>query len=234
MKVTIIDDDKAILDSLKMTFNLCWQETSVFTTRLGEEGIQIVERKLPDIVILDLGLPDISGFSVLKQVRQFPSVPVIILTVRGDEADIVKGLGLGADDYIIKPFRQMEFIARVKANARRQNIPTESTNIKTDIFSLNVYQHELVFRGKRIILTRSECIIFSELVKNPNGVRTYFNLAQALWHKEYPGYDQAIRVYIKRLREKIESSPSEPEYIRIKVGEGYFLNLPVKERARQP
>ncbi len=227
MKVLIIDDDKNIIESLKMTFNLCWPETKIASTRLGEEGIQMMGMLSPDIVILDLGLPDISGFEVLKQVRQFSAVPVIILTVRGDEIDIVRGLGLGADDYMIKPFRQMEFIARVKANARKQNIPTEETNFTKGPFQLKVFTHELLFNDKRIILTKSECILFSELVKNSNRVVTYSRLAQALWGREYSGSDEAIRVYIKRLREKLEENPANPKYILTRVGQGYIFKLPL-------
>ncbi len=226
MKVLIIDDDKEIVETLKMAFDLCWPETEVASSRLGEEGIRIVEKSPPDIVILDLGLPDISGFEVLQEIRQFSDVPVIILTVRGDEVDIVRGLGLGAEDYMIKPFRQMEFIARVKANARKQNIPTEETSITKGSFSLNVFKHELCFKGKKIILTKSECIIFSELAKCSNRVATYSRIAQALWGRAYPGSDEAIRVYINRLREKLEEKPADPEYILTSVGHGYIFNLP--------
>ena len=225
MKILVIDDDKRILESLVMTFQLCWPDAVLSCTRLGEEGIQLIDEFSPDIVILDLGLPDISGYEVLKQIRQFSNVPVIILTIRGDEVDIVTGLGLGANDYIVKPFRQMELIARIKANTRKQNILCEEVTLTKGEFKLNAYKHELCFNGKRVILTKSECVIFAELMNNANNVVTYFNLAQALWGREYPGSDEAIRVYVKRLREKIEVDPTDPQYIFTRVSHGYILSI---------
>jgi two-component system KDP operon response regulator KdpE len=139
MKILVVDDDKRILESLSMTFKLCWPDANVSSTRLGEEGIQMIYEFTPDIAILDLGLPDISGFDVLKQIRQFSGVPVIILTIRGEEVDIVTGLGLGANDYIVKPFRQMELIARIKANTRKQNILSEEVTLTKGQFKLNAY-----------------------------------------------------------------------------------------------
>jgi two-component system KDP operon response regulator KdpE len=226
MKILVIDDDKRILESLTMTFKLCWPNADIISTRLGEEGIKIVDEFSPDIVILDLGLPDISGFDVLKQIRQFSAVPIIILTIRGEEADIVTGLGLGANDYIVKPFRQMELIARIKANTRKQNILSEEVTLTKGQFKLNAYKNELLFDNNRVILTKSECVIFAELMNNVNKVVTYYNLAQALWGRAYPGSDEAIRVYVKRLREKIEPDPSDPIYIFTRVSHGYILSIP--------
>lgn len=226
MKILVIDDDKRILESLAMTFKLCWPDAVLSSTRLGEEGVQLVCEFSPDIVILDLGLPDISGFNVLKQIRQFSNVPVIILTIRGEEVDIVNGLGLGANDYIVKPFRQMELIARIKANTRKQNFLSEEVTLSKGLFKLNGYKHELLFNDKRVILTKSECVIFAELLNNANNVVTYYNLAQALWGREYPGSDEAIRVYVKRLREKIEEDPADPRYIFTRVSHGYILSIP--------
>jgi DNA-binding response OmpR family regulator len=225
MKILVVDDDKRILESLSMTFKLCWPDANVSSTRLGEEGIQMIYEFTPDIVILDLGLPDISGFDVLKQIRQFSSVPVIILTIRGEEVDIVTGLGLGANDYIVKPFRQMELIARIKANTRKQNILSEEVTLTKGQFKLNAYKHELLFNDKHVILTKSECVIFAELMNNANKVVTYYSLAQALWGREYPGSDEAIRVYVKRLREKIEDDPTDPRYIFTRVSHGYILSV---------
>jgi len=227
MKVLIIDDDKNIIESLKMTFNICWPETVIISTRLGEEGIQMVEEQSPDIAILDLGLPDISGFEVLKKIRQFSNIPIIILTVRGDEPDLVMGLGLGADDYIVKPFKQMEFLARIQANLRRQNIITEETSFVKGPFILNAYNHELLYNKKSIVLTRTECVIFLELIKNANKIVTYSRLAEVLWGREYSGSDEAIRVYVKRLRQKLENHTDKSVYISTSIGKGYIFNLPI-------
>ena len=108
MKVLVIEDDKTIIDVVTLTFRVGWPDTEIIPVRLGQKGLEKVETESPDLVILDLGLPDISGLDVLKEIRVFSSVPVIILTVRASESDIVRGLELGADDYVVKPFRQME------------------------------------------------------------------------------------------------------------------------------
>ncbi|MBN1643866.1 MAG: response regulator, partial [Dehalococcoidales bacterium] len=108
MKVLVIEDDKEIVDAISLAFQIRWPEAKVISTRLGQKGVEFVETEQPDIVILDLGLPDITGFEVLRQIRRFSTVPTIILTVRTEESDVVKGLEWGADDYITKPFRQLE------------------------------------------------------------------------------------------------------------------------------
>jgi two-component system KDP operon response regulator KdpE len=225
MKMLVIDDDKRILESLAMTFKLCWPEAEFISTRSGEEGIQLVDEVSPDIIIVDLGLPDINGFDVVKQIRQYSNVPIIILTIRDEEADVVTGLGLGANDYIVKPFRQMELIARIKANTHKQNILTEQISLTKGKFQLNAYKHELFYNEKHITLTRSECVIFAELMNNANSVVTHYRLAQALWGREYPGAEEAIRVYMKRLRDKIEEDPANPRYIFTMVSQGYLLSL---------
>ena len=130
MKVLIVEDDKEIVDAITLAFQIRWPEAKVVSTRLGRKGVELVESENPDIVILDLGLPDISGFEVLNQTRLFSHVPIIILTVRADEADVVKGLEWGADDYILKPFRQLELLARVKALIRRQT-PSEEESLSS-------------------------------------------------------------------------------------------------------
>jgi len=224
VKILIIDDDKEILDSLKMMFNMCWPETEIAMTRLGEDGIKFVEKIFPDEVILDLGLPDIDGFEVLKRIREVSDVPVMILTIRGDEADVVRGLGLGADDYLVKPFRHMELIARLKVIMRKQNIPFGTTNFTKGPIRLDISKQLLVINDRKIILTRSETTILLELIRRVDRVVTYNELAAALWGKSYQGSYEAIRVYIKRLREKLNDDPDNPKYIFTKSGQGYFLN----------
>ena len=125
MKVLVIEDDREIIEAISLAFQIRWPEAQVVSTRLGEKGVEQVETESPDIVILDLGLPDINGFEVLRQIRRFSQVPTIILTVRAEEVDIVKGLEWGADDYIVKPFRQLEFLSRVKALIRRKSTTEE-------------------------------------------------------------------------------------------------------------
>ena len=119
MKVLIIEDDRDIVDVIKLAFDIRWPDAKIVSTHLGERGIELVEEESPDVVILDLGLVDVSGFDALKRIRMFSNVPVLILTVRAEESDIVRGLEWGADDYMVKPFRQLELLSRIRALVRR-------------------------------------------------------------------------------------------------------------------
>jgi DNA-binding response OmpR family regulator len=226
MKVLIIEDDENIVESLNIALRMRWPEVELASSHMGEKGLLLAETFMPDVIVLDLGLPDITGFEVLKQIRLFSEVPIIVLTVLGDEDDIVKGLELGADDYIVKPFRKMEFLARVKSLVRRKSITTEEPVYIKEPFRISVSTHRLYFNDKKITLTKSECLIFYKLIMNANRVVTYSSLAKELWGEEYPGSVEAIRVYIQRLREKIEEDPALPKIIETKVGLGYILNLP--------
>ena len=225
MKVLLIEDDKEIIDAISLAFQIRWPEAKVVSTRLGEKGVELVESEAPDIVILDLGLPDISGFEVLRQIRLFSHVPTIILTVRQDEADIVKGLEWGADDYITKPFRQLEFLARVKALIRRQS-PEEEESLVCGPLRLDVTSGQLYYGRKEIALTVTESHILGHLMKNAGRVVTHSSLAEAIWGDDYPGVADSLKVHIRRLREKIEADPSHPQLILTRTGVGYFLAKP--------
>ena len=225
MKVLLIEDDKEIIDAISLAFQIRWPEAKVVSTRLGEKGVELVESESPDIVILDLGLPDISGFEVLRQVRLFSRVPTIILTVRSDEADVVKGLEWGADDYITKPFRQLELLARVKALIRRQS-PSEEEPLVYGSLRLEAAIGQLYYGEREIALTVTENHILSHLMKNAGHVVTHSSLAEAVWGDDYPGATDSLKVHIRRLREKIEADPSHPQLILTRTGVGYSLAKP--------
>jgi two-component system KDP operon response regulator KdpE len=225
MKVLLIEDDREIIDAIALAFQIRWPEAEVISTRLGEKGYEMVETEAPDIVIIDLGLPDISGFEVLREIRLFSRVPIIILTVRSDEADVVKGLEWGADDYIIKPFRQLELLARVKALIRRQH-PEEEEALVSGPLHLDTVTGQLEQNGKEIALTVTENHILSHLMKNVGRVVTHSSLAEAVWGDDYPGATDSLKVHIRRLREKVEADPSHPELILTRTGVGYFLAKP--------
>jgi len=226
MKVLLIEDEREIIEAISLAFQIRWPEAELVSTRLGEKGVEFVESEAPDIVILDLGLPDINGFEVLRQIRLFSHVPTIILTVRSDEADIVKGLEWGADDYITKPFRQMEFLARVKALIRRQS-PSEEETLVSGPLRLDATTGQLYCDGREIALTITESHILGHLMKNAGHVVTHMSLAEAVWGDDYPGVADSLKVHIRRLREKIEVDPSDPQFILTKTGVGYFLAKPV-------
>jgi len=182
-----------------------------------------VESESPDLVILDLGLPDISGFEALKEIRLFSVVPVLILTVRSEEADIVKGLEWGADDYIVKPFRQLELLARVKALTRRKGLPGEDPPLVCGVMRFDPSTRQLVCGDREIGLTCTEGNVLHQLMKNAGHVVTHSHLAEAVWGEEYGGSSDSLKVYIRRLREKLEEDPSHPQLILTKAGVGYLL-----------
>ena len=222
MKVLIIEDDREIIEAISLAFQIRWPEAGVVSTRLGEKGSELVESEAPDIVILDLGLPDMSGFDVLHRIRLFSDVPIIILTVRAEEVDVVKGLEWGADDYIIKPFRQLELLARVKALIRRLT-PSEEETLSYGPLRLEVAAGQLHYDSKEIALTITENRIMGHLMKNAGFIVTHSSLAEAVWGDDYPGAADSLKVHIRRLREKLEPDPSHPRFILTKTGVGYFL-----------
>ncbi len=225
MKVLIIEDDKEIVDAITLAFQIRWPEAKVVSTRLGRKGVELVESEDPDIVILDLGLPDISGFEVLNQTRLFSRVPIIILTVRSEESDVVKGLEWGADDYIVKPFRQLELLARVKALIRRQ-APAEEENLASGPLHLETSSGMAHVSGREVALTITESRILAHLMRNAGHVVTHSSLAEAVWGNDYPGAADSLKVHIRRLREKIEENPSKPKFVLTRAGIGYFLAKP--------
>ncbi|MDP2920598.1 MAG: response regulator transcription factor [Dehalococcoidia bacterium] len=225
MKVLVIEDDKEIVDAISLAFQIRWPEAKVVSTRLGQKGVDLVETESPDIVIIDLGLPDINGFEVLRQIRRFSNVPTIILTVRSDEVDVVKGLEWGADDYITKPFRQLELLARVKSLIRRHT-PSEAELLTYGPLRLDPVTGQLHVGEKEIALTVTENHILSHLMRNAGHVVTHSALAESVWGDDYPGATDSLKVHISRLREKVEGDPSKPRFILTKTGVGYFLTKP--------
>ncbi|OBW62534.1 MAG: DNA-binding response regulator [Dehalococcoides mccartyi] len=224
MNVVIIEDDDVIIESLTLLFRMRWPEAKLVSSNLGDKGLELIVDWNPNLVILDLGLPDLDGLEVLKRIRLFSNVPVIILTVRGDEAEIVKGLEYGADDYITKPFKQLEFLARVKALTRRQEVPAIATCYQKGAFRLVSATHKLYLKDKEITLTHTEYLIFHKLLENANIVISHSTLSKMLWGEDYPDSIDAIRVYISRIRQKIHDDSSEPSIILTKPGLGYMLS----------
>lgn len=223
MKLLIVEDDEEIVEAISLAFQIRWPEAEITYTRYGNKGVEMVESQRPDVVILDLGLPDINGFDVLKKIRKFSEVPIIIVTVRADESDVIKGLEWGADDYIIKPFRQLELIARIKAQIRRHNQPGEE-RIVCGPLKLNSVTGQIYHNNKEINLTLTETRILGHLMRNAGHVVTHSSIAEAVWGDDYPGAADSIKVHIRRLREKIEEKPSEPSFIITKAGIGYLFN----------
>jgi two-component system, OmpR family, response regulator VicR len=226
MKILVIEDDQQIVEAISLAFQIRWPEAKLISTNQGEQGIDLVEKEKPDIVILDLGLPDINGYDVLKQVRLFSDIPILILTARAEESDIVKGLEWGADDYMVKPFRQLELLSRIKALTRRRSSIDTETPIAVGPLVFNPSTGQLTFHQKDISLTPTEGRILNHLMRNAGQVVTHSSLADAVWGEDYPGAVDSLKVYIRRLREKLESEPQQPQLIITKAGVGYLLIKP--------
>jgi two-component system KDP operon response regulator KdpE len=223
MKILIIEDDLSIIESITLIMQVSWPDVEIVSTGSGIEGIAIVEKEVIDIVILDIGLPDILGFDVLKRIRTFSNVPIIVLTVNSSETDIVRALEGRADDYIIKPFRPLELLARLKLVLRKKYYPQGEQYIPIGRFRFDVTSHKLEYENQAINLTSTESLILYHLAMNKGNVLSLASLAQKIWGDNYPGAYEAIRVYIRHLRKKIEDNPNEPKLILTKPGIGYLL-----------
>jgi len=226
MRVLMIEDDPEIVETVSLAFQMRWPEAKLSFTHLGEKGVEMAASQAPDIVILDLGLPDMSGYDVLKRIRLFSAVPILILTVRSEETDIVKGLEWGADDYLVKPFRQMELLARARALTRRKSATGQEDRLICGPLHFDPSTRQLVCGQKEVNLTSTEGHILHHLMKNAGHVVTHSSLAEAVWGEDYEGGTDSLKVYIRRLREKLEEDPSRPQLILVRSGVGYFLAKP--------
>lgn len=226
MKVLIIEDDRDIVDTINLSFQIGWPGVELVSTHEGKKGIDMVVSETPDVTILDLGLPDISGFEVLRQIRSFSDVPIIILTVMADEDNVVKGLEWGADDYVTKPFKKMELLARVKNIMRRQQSPDESVPLVCGSLHYDPSKYKFFYHEKEISLTATESAILCHLMKKADHVISHSSLAETVWGTDYPGATDALKVHIRHLREKLETDPSHPRLILTSPGIGYSLVKP--------
>jgi len=225
-RVLVVDDEKLIVKGIR--FSLEQDGMEVDCAYDGEEALEAVKKKEYDVVLLDVMLPKISGFEVCQQIREFSTMPVIMLTAKGDDMDKILGLEYGADDYITKPFNILEVKARIKAIMRRSNKNTNSNNSdsKTVTFGdmkIDCENRRVYIASKEVNLTAKEFDLLELLVFNPNKVYSRENLLNIVWGYDYPGDVRTVDVHIRRLREKIESNPSEPKYIHTKWGVGYFF-----------
>ena len=186
-----------------------------------------LEKNIPSLILLDIMLPKMNGFEVCQQIREFSSVPIVMLTAKGDDMDKILGLEYGADDYITKPFNILEVKARIKAIMRRTGNakPKEEENpkiVESGDLKLDCESRRLFILGKEVNVTAKEFDLLELLVMNPNKVYSRENLLNLVWGYEYPGDVRTVDVHVRRLREKIEANPSEPKYVHTKWGVGYY------------
>ena len=230
--ILVVEDEKPILDILK--FNLEKEGYKVAVASDGEEAVIMARQVNPDLILLDVMLPKLSGFEVCRNVRKWSQTPIIMLTAKGEETDKITGLELGADDYITKPFSMRELSARIKANMRRTASDTaEETKGQTGSvitfgeLKIDCDRYE-VFRGETFIeLTLKEFELLRFLAFQPGKVMTREVLLEKVWGYEYFGSDRTVDVTVRRLREKLEKDPSEPEYVKTKRGVGYYFEKEV-------
>lgn len=226
-KVLVVDDERPIVEILKI--NLQREGYVVFEAYDGEEAVSKAMTVEPDLILLDVMLPKLDGFSVCKKIREKSSVPILMLTAREEELDKVLGLELGADDYITKPFSVRELMARVKANMRRNQTVFEDKNeapaekLEISGFLLDFNRYELYKNGKLIDLTIREFDLIKFLASQPNKVFSRQSLLESVWDYEYYGDVRTVDVTVRRLREKVEDDPSEPKVIMTKRGVGYYF-----------
>lgn len=224
-RALVVDDEKLIVKGIR--FSLEQDEMQVDCAYDGEEALELAKANRYDIILLDVMLPKLTGFEVCQQIREFSNVPIIMLTAKDDDMDKILGLEYGADDYITKPFNILEVKARIKAIMRRVEPKKGQAEAHKELLSgemrLDCEGRRAYIAGREIGLTAKEFEVLELLMTNPNKVYSREALLKIVWGSDYPGDVRTVDVHIRRLREKVESNPSEPQYVHTKWGVGYYF-----------
>lgn len=226
-KILVVDDEKLIVKGLK--FSLLQDYKTVDVAYDGEEALNLAKENNYDIILLDIMLPKMDGLEVCQQIREFSDVPIIMLTAKGNDMDKILGLEYGADDYITKPFNILEVKARMKAILRRNKSKSQeekkSNLITAGDMKIDIDGRNLFIENKEIYLTAKEFDLLEILASNPTKVYSRDSLLKKVWGSDYPGDARTVDVHVRRLREKIEKNPSDPQYVHTKWGVGYYFNV---------
>jgi two-component system KDP operon response regulator KdpE len=228
MKILIVDDDAALLDALTVGLELQWEDAEVLTAHDGEAGLDRFFGSSPDVVLLDVNMPGKSGFEVLREIRRVSSVPVLMLTARGEEVDQVRGLELGADDYVVKPFGHLALLARIRAVLRRAELspPLEALpDFVAGDLAVRFQEHRVTVAGEEVKLTPVEYRLLYHLVRNAGRVLPHQMLLDRVWGEAYGASPDYLKVFVSRLRAKIER-PGGQRYIQTERGLGYRFARP--------
>jgi DNA-binding response OmpR family regulator len=232
-RILVVDDEPRMIDFIRMNLDL--EGFQVIEARNGIDALEMIRTQLPDLVVLDIMMPQLDGFETLRMLREFSNIPVIMLTAKGEEDDKVRGLELGADDYITKPFSPRELAVRVKAVLRRAEMPSapsESILEIDDYLSVNFNQREVIVDGEPVKLRPTEYRLLYHLIENAGWTVPHEQLLAKVWGYEYRDEAHYVRLYVNYLREKIEPDPSNPRYILTERGVGYrFVDFRKKEAA---
>lgn len=224
--ILVVDDEVHIQELIK--FNLSKNGFQVITADNGIDALRIVEDEKPDLILLDLMIPGIDGLEVCKKIRRnssIESIPIIMITAKGEELDKILGLELGADDYITKPFSVRELVARVKAMLRRTSLKQEESKMRFGNISIDFQKHEVFRNNARVELTLKEFELLEILIKNKGKVMTRDFLLDKIWGYEYVGETRTVDVHVRHLRQKIEEDDKNPIYIQTIRGIGYKFNF---------
>ncbi|MHB1417270.1 MAG: response regulator transcription factor [Chloroflexota bacterium] len=221
-RILVVDDEPDLVHAIALYLEE--EGYLTFTAANGYEALEVVRDKLPDIVVLDVQMPRLDGFETLQRIRGVSHVPVIMLTVRGDEQDKVRGLKMGADDYVTKPFSQRELLSRIEAVLRRAEMPPylpKTEVVIDDYLRMDFSRNEVVAGGKTIQLSPTEHRLLYHLVSSAGRILSYETLLGKVWGWEYREEQHYVRLYISYLRQKIEPDPAHPRYILTEKGLGY-------------
>lgn len=235
VRIVTADDDPQLLRLIAR--NLEFEDYEVVTASDGKQALEQIERLAPDLVLLDVMMPKMDGFTVCQRVREFSATPIIMITARGQDQDKVKGLDLGADDYLTKPFSVEELLARVRAVLRRTQFRADeatggrTTNATIGELTIDYAQHLVMLAGKEVTLTPTEYRLLAYLAQNVGRVVTQDLLLEHVWGADYVGESHMLQVNVNRLRRKLEADPAHPQYLKTKVGIGYMLTLPAVKKA---
>ena len=228
MKVLVVDDDPRILEALDVGIQLQWEDARVLTATDGEAGLERFFDEEPDVVLLDVGMPRKNGFEVLRAIRQVSDVPVIMLTARGEDVDQVRGLELGADDYVAKPFSHLALMARIKAVLRRAELPPPVQalpDFQVGELAIHFQNQEVSIGGQPVRLTPVEYKLLYHLVRNAGHLLPHEALLDRVWGSNYEASPEYLKVFVSRLRGKLRR-PGGPEYIETERGRGYRFVRP--------
>lgn len=222
--ILLVDDEASILKGLKLSLER--EGFTVLTADNGRKALEMAEAESPDLIVLDLMLPEIDGLEVCRTIRRTSTVPIIMLTARSEDIDKILGLELGADDYLTKPFNSRELIARIRAHLRRVNwssVVQEEERITYGALIIDIPKRRVEVSGQGVELTAKEFDILVTLATNPGRVYTRENLLEMIWGYKYFGDVRNVDVHVRRLREKIEKDPAHPEYVITRWGVGYHF-----------
>jgi two-component system KDP operon response regulator KdpE len=221
-RILVVDDERGLVRIMHL--NLEQDGFEVFEANNGAQAMDKLRAVIPDLVLLDVMMPDLDGFTVLKMIREVGNTPVIMLTAKGEEADKIKGLELGADDYVTKPFSPKELTSRIRAVLRRGNFAGDSDEGLVDVdgrLKIDFGRHQVFIDGEEVKLRPTEYRLLNHLVKNAGWVLTHDQILQKVWGYEYENEPHYVRLYINYLRNKLEKDPSNPQYILTERGIGY-------------